>query len=59
MSPGRIESELAIALMLNKRFPADQVLVDQPWIHEASKSVGEVLGEQGAEVLEFERLQLG
>ena len=45
--------------MLNKRFFADQVLVDQPWIHEASKSVGEVLGEEGAEVLEFERLQLG
>jgi elongation factor Ts len=45
--------------MLNKRFFAEQVLVDQPWIHETSKSVGEVLGEQGAEVLEFERLQLG
>ena len=45
--------------MLNKRFFAEQVLVDQPWILETSKSVGEVLGEQGAEVLEFERLQLG
>ncbi len=45
--------------MLNKRFFAEQVLVDQPWIHEPSKSVGDVLGEQGAEVLEFERLQLG
>ena len=45
--------------MLNKRFFAEQVLVDQPWIHETSKSVGDVLGEQGAEVLEFERLQLG
>ena len=45
--------------MLNKRFFAEQVLVDQPWIHEASKSVGEVLGDEGAEVLEFERLQLG
>jgi elongation factor Ts len=45
--------------MLNKRFFAEQVLVDQPWIHEASKSVHEVLGEQDAEVLEFERLQLG
>jgi elongation factor Ts len=45
--------------MLNKRFFAEQVLVDQPWIHEASKSVGDVLGEEGAEVLEFERLQLG
>ena len=45
--------------MLNKRFFAEQVLADQPWIHDASKSVGEVLGEEGAEVLEFERLQLG
>jgi elongation factor Ts len=45
--------------MLNKRFFAEQVLVDQPWIHETSKSVGDVLGEKGAEVLEFERLQLG
>ena len=45
--------------MLNKRFFAEQVLADQPWIHEASKSVGEVLGDEGAEVLEFERLQLG
>jgi len=45
--------------MLNKRFFAEQVLVDQPWIHEASKSVGDVLADQGAEVLEFERLQLG
>jgi elongation factor Ts len=45
--------------MLNKRFFAEQVLTDQPWIHEASKSVGEVLSEEGAEVLEFERLQLG
>jgi elongation factor Ts len=45
--------------MLNKRFFAEQVLVDQPWIHEASKSVGQVLGDEGADVLEFERLQLG
>jgi elongation factor Ts len=45
--------------MLNKRFFAEQVLVDQPWIHEASKSVGEVLAGEDAEVLEFERLQLG
>jgi elongation factor Ts len=45
--------------MLNKRFFADQVLVDQPWIHEASKTVGDVLREEGAEMLEFERLQLG
>jgi elongation factor Ts len=45
--------------MLNKRFFAEQVLTDQPWIHETSKSVGEILGGESAEVLEFERLQLG
>ena len=45
--------------MLNKRFFAEQVLTDQPWIHETSKSVGEILGDESAEVLEFERLQLG
>jgi elongation factor Ts len=45
--------------MLNKRFFAEQVLTDQPWIHETSKSVGEILGDENAEVLEFERLQQG
>jgi elongation factor Ts len=45
--------------MLNKRFFAAQVLTEQPWIHDAAKTVGEALGEEGAEVLEFERLQLG
>ena len=45
--------------MLNKRFFAAQVLTDQPWIHDTAKTVGETLGEHGAEVLEFERLQLG
>jgi elongation factor Ts len=45
--------------MLNKRFFAEQVLTEQPWIHDTSKSVGDVLGEEGAQVLEFERLQLG
>ena len=45
--------------MLNKRFFAEQVLVEQPWIHDSGKTVGEALGEEGAQVLEFERLQLG
>jgi elongation factor Ts len=45
--------------MLNKRFFAEQVLTEQPWIHDTSKSVGDVLSDEGAEVLEFERLQLG
>jgi len=45
--------------MLNKRFFAAQVLTEQPWIHDTAKTVGEALGDEGAEVLEFERLQLG
>jgi elongation factor Ts len=45
--------------MLNKRFFAEQVLVEQPWIHDTGKTVGQALGDESAEVLEFERLQLG
>ena len=45
--------------MLNKRFFAEQVLTEQPWIHDTGKTVGDALGEEEAEVLEFERLQLG
>ena len=45
--------------MLNKRFFAQTVLADQEWIHDGSKTVGQVLQEAGAEVLEFERFQLG
>jgi elongation factor Ts len=45
--------------MLNKRFFAAQVLAEQTWIHDTAKTVGEALGEEGAEVLEFERYQLG
>jgi elongation factor Ts len=44
--------------MLNKRFFADRVLTDQPWIHDTGKTVGQALGAEGAEVLEFERLAL-
>jgi elongation factor Ts len=44
--------------MLNKRFFGAQVLVDQPWIHDTGKTVGQALGDEGAEVLEFERLAL-
>jgi elongation factor Ts len=44
--------------MLNKRFFAAQVLTEQQWIHDTAKTVGDALGEAGAEVLEFERLQL-
>ena len=44
--------------MLNKRFFADRVLTEQQWIHDAGKTVGQVLDEEGAEVLEFERFAL-
>jgi elongation factor Ts len=46
--------------MLNKRFYAERggALLDQPWIHESSQTVGQALKEAGAEVLEFERFEL-
>jgi elongation factor Ts len=45
--------------MLNKRFFAEQVLTDQPWIHDTGQTVAQALGDGRAQVLEFERLQLG
>jgi translation elongation factor EF-Ts len=45
--------------MLQKRFFAARVLVDQPWIHDPQTTVGQALAGEQAEVLEFERLQLG
>ncbi|HET7572288.1 MAG TPA: translation elongation factor Ts [Gaiellaceae bacterium] len=46
--------------MLNKRFFAERggVLADQPWIHDSSQTVGQVLAGAGAEVLEFQRFSL-
>jgi elongation factor Ts len=44
--------------MLNKRFFAASVLNEQPWIHDTTKTVGQALADQGAEVLEFERFAL-
>jgi elongation factor Ts len=44
--------------MLRKRFYAQQVLTEQDWIHDDKKTVGQALGEEGAEVLEFERFAL-
>jgi elongation factor Ts len=44
--------------MLNKRFFGAQVLIDQEWIHDSSKKVGDALSDEGAEVLEFERFEL-
>jgi elongation factor Ts len=47
--------------MLGKRFFAASpggVLVDQAWIHDASKSVGQALDEAGAEVVELARISV-
>ena len=45
--------------MITKRFYAETVLLDQPWVHESSLTVGKALDEKGAEVLEFVRLGVG
>jgi len=44
--------------MLNKRFFAAQVLTEQQWIHDGAKTVAQALGDEGVEVLEFERFAL-
>ena len=44
--------------MVNKRFYAAQVLAEQPWIHDTGKTVGQALQDEGAEVVEFERISL-
>jgi elongation factor Ts len=44
--------------MLAKRFFAESVLTDEPWIHDDSKTVGQVLAEGGAELREFVRFSL-
>jgi elongation factor Ts len=44
--------------MLGKRFFGVNVLTDQDWVHDGSKTVGKVLEEAGAEVLEFQRFAL-
>ena len=44
--------------MLGKRFFAETVLADQPWIHEPKKTVAQALEEEGVRVLEFERYAL-
>jgi elongation factor Ts len=41
--------------MLTKRFFAESVLLDQPWIHDDNFTVAQALAEHGAEVLEFVR----
>ena len=44
--------------MLSKRFFAAQVLADQPWVHDTAKTVGQVLADEDAAVLEFEHFAL-
>jgi elongation factor Ts len=47
--------------MLAKRFFAAQpggVLSEQPWIHDAAKTVGQAVGEAGARVVAFSRLSV-
>jgi elongation factor Ts len=52
--------EKIVTGMLDKRFFAERggVLADQPWIHDSSLGVGQVLTAAGAQVLEFERFSL-
>jgi elongation factor Ts len=44
--------------MLAKRFFAESVLLDQPWVHDPERTVGQALEEHGAEVREFVRLSV-
>lgn len=44
--------------MLQKRFFAESVLLDQPWIHDTSLTVGKALAERDAEVRRFVRLSV-
>lgn len=47
--------------MLQKRFYAAQpggALTEQPWIHDAAKTVGQALAEAGARVVAFKRLSV-
>ena len=52
--------EKIVTGMLDKRFFAERggVLADQPWIHDGSLTVGKVLADASAEVLEFQRFSL-
>jgi elongation factor Ts len=44
--------------MLAKRYFAESVLADQPWVHEPGKTVAQALADDGLEVLEFARFAL-
>ncbi|HET8652076.1 MAG TPA: translation elongation factor Ts [Gaiellaceae bacterium] len=55
--PEQVRSNI-VEGMLRKRFFAQAALLDQEWIHESGKTVGQVLQEQDAEVLDFARYAL-
>jgi len=44
--------------MMNKRFFGVNVLLEQEWIHDSSKTVEQALKEANAEILEFERFSV-
>lgn len=44
--------------MLEKRFFAEAVLTEQPWIHDTSLTVGAALADENLEVVAFERFAL-
>ncbi|MDQ3866193.1 MAG: translation elongation factor Ts [Actinomycetota bacterium] len=44
--------------MIQKRFFAESVLLDQPWIHDPSLTVGRALAEHGGAVREFVRFDI-
>jgi len=44
--------------MLAKRYFAESVLADQPWIHEPGKTAGQALADEGLEMVEFARFAL-
>jgi elongation factor Ts len=44
--------------ILGKRFFAENVLAEQPWIHEPKKTVAQALEEEGVKLLEFQRYAL-
>jgi elongation factor Ts len=44
--------------MMNKRFFGANVLADQDWVHDDDLTVGKVLADAAAEVLEFQRFSL-
>jgi elongation factor Ts len=56
--PENIRSQIVDG-MLAKRFFAENVLLDQAWIHDPSLTVGKALAEHGAEVREFVRYNVG